>query len=58
MMYIIMVPLAGDSRDIRFGLRILSARGGQARPLIGEMNVKAKNYVVAVDGGISVAPFH
>jgi hypothetical protein len=58
MMYIIMVPLAGDSRDMRFGLRILSARCGQAWSLIGEMNVMAKNYVVAVDGAISVAPFH
>jgi hypothetical protein len=57
MMYIIMVPLAGDSRDMRFGPRILSARRGQARPLIGEMNVMAKNYVVAVDGAISAAPF-
>ena len=58
MMYIIMVALAGDSHDMRFGLRILSARRGQARTLIGEMNVMAKNYVVAVDGAISVAPFH
>ena len=53
-----MVALAGDSHDMRFGLRILSARRGQARTLIGEMNVMAKNYVVAVDGAISVAPFH
>lgn len=47
-----------DSRDMRFGLRILSARRGQARTLIGEMKVMAKNYVVAVDGAFSVAPFH